>query len=135
MVGERHLIGWKVAFEHAPVRAKLLNAERHEGRHGRGQLVRADRRGPFMPVKPQAGHADAPQLQIDIGHAATAARPRRQVDSTSSSRWAYGPTRVKPPKWFRIMVSVGTACANAASSGNWGKQSPVSRDSPMRASA
>jgi hypothetical protein len=33
VVGERHLIRRKVAFEHAPVWAKLLNAVRHQGGH------------------------------------------------------------------------------------------------------
>jgi hypothetical protein len=32
-VRERHLIRWEVAFEHAPIWAKLLNAIRHQGRH------------------------------------------------------------------------------------------------------
>src|SRR4029453_11259892 len=31
VVGERHLIRWEVAFEHAPVWAKLLNAVCHQG--------------------------------------------------------------------------------------------------------
>src|SRR5713101_1818316 len=39
VVGERHLIRREVAFEHAPVWAKLFNAARHQGRHRRGQLV------------------------------------------------------------------------------------------------
>src|SRR5712691_3554409 len=97
VVGERHLIRREFAFEHALVGAKLRNAVCHEGRHCRGQLIRADGRGPLMPVKPQAGHADAPSLRETLGHAATAARPRRQVVSTSSSQWPYRPTRVKPP--------------------------------------
>jgi hypothetical protein len=33
VVGERHLIRREVAFEHAPVWAKLLNAVRHQGGH------------------------------------------------------------------------------------------------------
>jgi hypothetical protein len=39
VVGERHLIHREVTFKHAAVRAKLLNAVRHEGRHRLRQLV------------------------------------------------------------------------------------------------
>ena len=46
VVGERHLIRREVAFEHAAVGAKLLDAVGHERRHRRGQLLRADRLGP-----------------------------------------------------------------------------------------
>ena len=64
VVRERYLIRREVAFEHAPIRAKLRNAGGHEGRHCRGQLVRTDRCGPLMPVKPQAGHANTTELEV-----------------------------------------------------------------------
>src|SRR5580658_7815846 len=34
--------------------------------------------------------------------------------------------RVRPPRWFRMMVRSGTALAKAASSGNCGKHTPMS---------
>ena len=36
LVRERHLIRWEVAFEHTPVRAKLLNTRGYKGRYRRG---------------------------------------------------------------------------------------------------
>src|SRR5260370_37612734 len=47
VVGERHLIRREVAFEHAAVRAKLLDAVGYEGSHSLSQLFRADGRGPI----------------------------------------------------------------------------------------
>ena len=83
---------------------------------------------------PVRGMPIPPSLTYTLGHAATAAIPRRQITSTSSSRSAYGPTRSNPPMWFRMMVRSGTALANAASSGSCGKKSHASKDSPIRAS-
>ena len=90
---------------------------------------------PGMPVETGARHADATEFdRRRWGTAATAAMPRRQVASTSSSRLAYGPTRIRPPIWFKMMVRSGTALANAASSGSCGKYSHLSSDNPIRAS-
>src|SRR5262245_28659063 len=74
--------------------------------------------------KPRRGMPMPPSLRWMLGQAATAAMPLRQVASTSSSRFPYGPTRFKPPRWFRTMVRFGTALAKAASSGNCGKHNP-----------
>ena len=63
--------------------------------------------------KPRRGMPMPPSLRWTLGHTATAAMPHRQVASTSSSRWRYGPTRFKPPRWFRMMVRLGTALAKA----------------------
>ena len=62
-----------------------------------------------------------PSLTVTFGQAATAAIPFRQVSRTSSSRLAYGPTRIRPPMWFRMIGRSGTAFANSAISGSCGK--------------
>jgi hypothetical protein len=59
-----------------------------------------------------------PSFMRTFGHVTTAAMPRRHVASTSSSRLAYGPPRIKPPLWFEIIVHSGSALAKAANSGN-----------------
>src|SRR5882757_6811066 len=66
-MGERYLVDWKVALEHAPVRAELLDAVAHHRRHRRGQFFRADRPRPGMPVEAQPGHSDTAQLDVDVG--------------------------------------------------------------------
>ena len=134
VVGERHLIRREVAFEHAPVGPNCSMQYVMKG-----AIDVANSSEPMGLVRvcqsnPRRGMPMPPSLRWTLGHAATAAMPRRQVASTSSSRWPYGPTRFKPPRWFRMMVSSGTALAKAASSGSWGKHNPVSRDSPIRAS-
>src|SRR5215469_1958256 len=51
VMGERNLVDREVALEHAPVRAKLLDAVAHDRSNRRGQLLRTDRPRPRMQVK------------------------------------------------------------------------------------
>src|SRR5262245_6342247 len=105
-----------------------------------------------MPVETEAWHAEATEFHHDVrarrhsrdaasprvvtrlGQAATVAMPRRPVASASVSRLAYGPTRVRPPTWFEIIVRSGMAWAKVTNSGSWGKYRVFSRHSPRRAS-
>src|SRR5262244_4264891 len=66
-VGEGNLVHGEVALEHAATRTELLDAVAHAGRHGGGQLLRADGSGPGVPVEAGARHAHAAQLDVDVG--------------------------------------------------------------------
>src|SRR4029450_7687602 len=106
----------------------------------RGDSARASSAEPMgfsrsAQSKPNRRCPTPPSLMITLGQAATAAMPRRQAGSTASSRLAYGPTRTKPPIWFKMIVRSGTALANRASSGSCGWYREFSRHSPLRASS
>jgi len=62
-----YLINGKVAFEHAPVGAELLDAIRHEGGHRLRQFFRTDGRSSSMPAETHAGYAETTEFDGDVG--------------------------------------------------------------------
>src|SRR5438270_11972788 len=82
VMGERYLVDRKVALEHAPVRAELLDAIAYDRRHRRGQFFRADRPRPGMPIEAQPGHSDTAQLDVDV-------RALRHLGDTATPGWEH----------------------------------------------